>query len=516
MGRLLRVSAGFAAGFLIASLMASHCFAQTSDHNSDVAAYVSAADHWVSLLNDGTTLGHWLDTRDPNDQWAEAEENCARYFTIEHLPSKLWIPWTLYFYPPPVPSPVTFPDHGSRRDCVLGVVEVVEMEDGGRGDLYLANQMDAAARGMFTRRYGRSIGSEDVPFWGPYSYPNAARWISNAEIISGHSANTGSHCNDLHEGQGAPGNIAFVCANSAMVRRLDLDLAHSYRYRDIEDAQFHRALAVAGADPALTGKMQSLYKQILLGTAERLQILFQASVDPGARTAQPPTPTWLPSLLPLLQEWLTQLKTFPAERRAAGLLAADHLLLATQTPVVDLSWWPKQDKKEWPIENLNANFSPSHSNAGYLYTGDWAKQARELDPSGAVGQMATIGSMAHASCNGEDSDDPSRKVILEGEKLLSEGLDAPIAAQVHFMVGDAYSDFVAFAAQGLNAQGAADPNKVFQGEAKLDRAKALEHYRAGLAVDNASQNAQDAWRQAWRLLAGVQPEQRYVCIEEGD
>ena len=112
--------------------------------------------------------------------------------------------------------------------------------------------------------------------------------------------------------------------------------------------------------------------------------------------------------------------------------------------------------------------------------------------------MAVIGFMAHESCDGQDSDDRSRKVILEGEKLLSAGLDAPMAAEVHFMVGDAYSDFVALAAQGLNAQGSPDANK-FRGESEVDRDKALEHYRAGLAVDNSSQNAQDAWRQAWRL-----------------
>lgn len=490
--------------------MVSPCFARTSDYSSDVAAFASAADHYVSLLHEGTTLGHWLDTRNPADQWAEYPEECASYFTALRLPSKIAIPWKLYFYPPPVPSPVTFPDHGSRRDCVLGTVQV-EAEDRGRPDL--ANLMDGAAREVFTRQYGQSIGSEDVPFWGPYSYPNAARWISHAEIISGHSSDV-SHCNDLHSPLLAMGDTAFVCAHSAMVRRLELDLAHSYRYREIEDSQFHRALAIAGADPVLTEKLQNLYKQILRGNAERLENLFQRSVDgntPPAQTVQPPT--WLPSLLPLLQEWLTRLKTFPAERRAAGLLAADHLLLAAQT-AGEMAGWPQGNSEQSLLKKLSVEFAASETENGY-YTRSWVKQARELDPSGVVGQMAIIGSMSHASCGGQDSDDPSRKVILEGEKLLSNGLDAPIAAQVHFMVGDAYSDLVALAAQGLNAQGSPDPDK-FRGEAEVDRAKALEHYRAGLAVDNASQNAQDAWRQAWRLLARIQPDERYVCFEEGD
>ncbi len=510
MGRPLPVCAGFVAGLLIASSMALPCSAQTSDYSSDVVPFVAAADHYVSLLHEGTTLGHWLDTRNPADQWAENAEECRSYFTAETLPSKTVIVWKLYFYPPPIPSPIKFPDHGSTNDCVLGAVQV-EAETHGP---YLANLMDGAARELFARRYGQSIGGENVPFWGPYYYPNSARWISNAEIISGHSSDV-SHCNDLHGPLLAMGDTAFVCAHSAMVRRLELDLARSYRYREIEDSQFHRALAIAGANPILADKLQNLYKEILRGNAERLQNLFQRSVDAGtplAQAVQPPT--WLALLLPLLREWLNQLKTFPAERRAAGLLVADHLLLAAQT-AGEMAGWPRAGTEQWlPLKKLSAELTPSEAENGY-YTRSWAKQARELDPTGVAGQMAIIGSMAHASCDWQDSDDPSRKVILEGGKLLSGGLDAPIAAQVHFMVGDAYSDFVALAAQGLNAQGSPDATK-FRGESEVDRAKALEHYRAGLAVDNASQNAQDAWRQAWRLLAGIQPEERYVCFEEGD
>jgi hypothetical protein len=510
-GRSLPVWARFVGGLLTASLMVAPCFAQNSGLNPDVGEFVGDAVHFVSLLRDGTTLGHWLDTRNPNDQWAEYEEECASYFTIDRSPSGIAIPWKMYFYPPPVPSQIAFPNHGSRRDCVLGTIQV-EAEDRGHPDL--AKLMDTATREVIAWKYGKSIDGGDVPFWGTYSYPDAERWISNAEIISGHSSEV-SHCNDLHAPLLAMGDTAFVCAHSALVRRLELDLAHSYRYRDIEDAQFHKALAMAGADPTLNEKLQNLYQQILRGNGERLRNLswqyVEGGVPPG-RTVQPPA--WLPSLVPLLQEWLTRVKTLPSERRAAGLLAADHLLLAAQT-AGDMAGWRLAGNDKWPTEQLRGEFTPSQIEKGYSYTRGWAKQARELDPTGPVGQMAIIGSMAHASCDGEGSDDPSRKVIVEGEKLLSKGLDAPLAAQVHFMVGDAYSDFVALAAQGLNAQGSSDPNK-FRGEAAADRAKALEHYRAGMTLDDASQNAQDAWRQAWRLLAGIQPEERYVCFEEGD
>jgi len=44
--------------------------------------------------------------------------------------------------------------------------------------------------------------------------------------------------------------------------------------------------------------------------------------------------------------------------------------------------------------------------------------------------------------------------------------------------------------------------------------KALEHYRAGLAVDNTSDNAKYAWLQAWKMSAGLLTQTRYVYIND--
>ena len=70
-----------------------------------------------------------------------------------------------------------------------------------------------------------------------------------------------------------------------------------------------------------------------------------------------------------------------------------------------------------------------------------------------------------------------RKVIAGGEALLTTKNEAPTAAQVHFMVGDAYSDMVAIA-------GGVDPNGDYAsddlGNEADSRAKGLQHYRAGL------------------------------------
>jgi len=76
------------------------------------------------------------------------------------------------------------------------------------------------------------------------------------------------------------------------------------------------------------------------------------------------------------------------------------------------------------------------------------------------------------------------------------------------MVGDAYSDIVAIA-DGVDANGAYTSAV---GDEAESRAKALQHYRAGLVLDNTSEDARDAWRQAWHLSAGLVPGTRYACF----
>ncbi len=96
------------------------------------------------------------------------------------------------------------------------------------------------------------------------------------------------------------------------------------------------------------------------------------------------------------------------------------------------------------------------------------------------------------------------------EWLLTKNPNAANAPQIHFIIGDAYSDMVALA-------GGADPDygeSFTPQEADTDREKALQHYRLGLAVDSTSENARDAWLQAWHLRAGLLPETRFVF--EGD
>jgi len=56
-----------------------------------------------------------------------------------------------------------------------------------------------------------------------------------------------------------------------------------------------------------------------------------------------------------------------------------------------------------------------------------------------------------------------------------------------------HSDIVAIAAGESGGNDEYDPAQ-YQSEADADRAKALQHYRAGLELDSNSDSAKDAWR----------------------
>lgn len=199
-----------------------------------------------------------------------------------------------------------------------------------------------------------------------------------------------------------------------------------------DSAQFQRSAALTGADPALTQRLERLYEQVFRASSSA-----EESQRPGE---------WRASLLPILREWFNALKTAPPARRAAGLLAADRLLEAART-AGKIPGWPDDPNKQSGLQQLGAVFEMNVSTGDYVYTSNWEKQARELDP--------------------------------DGKGLLSKSLDSRTAAGVHFMVGDAYSDIVAIAGGESGGNGEYDPAE-FQNEANSARQK-LSHYCAGLS-----------------------------------
>ncbi len=492
--------------------------------SSDAAAFSSIAEREVSLLQEGITLAKWMGTRGKSERWeatkpemlvAGPDEECLSLRRTDALPSGATVVRALYFYPPPVPSPFVFPTlRGSAlfATCTLAIVRVeaeASTPEFGRAIVQAVSQ-------RFTEIYGESVGAKGVHLRRPGLWgQEVSRWVPNAEIVANYDAKPG--LDPGAPGQLLQGPVVRVYAQLPNIADLGNRSPQVHQARPLREAQFRRAVAAAGVDATISQRMENLY-EVDTSLAERLQAEAEDICKTRCVPEAMPKPTgsdWREPLVPLLQDWFKALKNVDAGHRAAGLLAADSLLTAFGS----IRPWDQfgtaqsntaeQAKLRSALQELGATFELGYADAFDHYSGNWLKQAKDLDLDSEGGRLALLTWMSDGDgCERSGSDD-FRKVISEGEALLAKKIDAPTAAQVHFMVGDAYSDMVAIA-------GGVDPNGDYAnadlGNEADSRAKALQHYRAGLALDKTSENAKDAWRQAWHIAAGLVPGTRYACF----
>lgn len=181
--------------------------------------------------------------------------------------------------------------------------------------------------------------------------------------------------------------------------------------------------------------------------------------------------------------------------------------------------WPDLIEKEntelrSAFEKLGARFEYDELGGSYNYSQNWLNEARALDPEGPIGQMSVLVSLERGGIPALAKDkneqlDVFDAVISDGEWLLSKKPDPATAAQIHFIIGDANATIVALAGGAEPDYG--DPEK-YQPRAPAAKHNALEHYRAGLALDGTSDNAKFAWLQAWKISAGLRPDTRWAYI----
>jgi hypothetical protein len=472
--------------------------------SEEQGAFAAVAETEVSKLLPGITLDQWMNLRGKNEGWAaSSDENffdCRTFERTDTLPSGRQITRMAYFYPPEAPSSAVFPTSSGQelinRTCTLAMVRIqtpTPAEHDGR-------ELAQVLQQHLTKKYGDSVGMKGAVFGGAAAWVGAARWKNDSEIVSAYNPTQAGYDRD----DPSAGTV-FAFARLPVVYEIEQNACcrlKAYCCRSIENAQFHRAVVIAGVDAALSGRMARLWDDVFRdGRGSTSQ----------ERTELHENMKWPQLLVPVLQDWLDAIKSLPPVRQAAGLYAADRLLAATYdidaSPLGD----PKKPELRLALEKLGATFVFMELDGMYNYANNWLKQAQELDPLGPIGQMAVFISLARGQpLSLHKNEDIFHEVILDGESLLTKNPDPVIAAQIHFMIGDACSDIVALAG-GAEPPEYFDPAK-YQDESGSARAKALGHYRAGLALDGTSENAKDAWLQAWHLLAGLLPTTRYVYI----
>jgi len=470
----------------------------------DAADLATLTDAAVAELHEGVTLEQWTKAQAKIEDWQPSKEeaffDCRTLVKTEVLSSGRRVKHFVYFYPPQAPTPAIFPagsgDDLLNRDCLLSMVRVETAAFTDRD----GHDFEQALQEQFVKKYGDSIGMKETVFGGAAAWHDAARWIPGSEIVSAYDPQPRQNADDPDDA-GTP-NV-FVLARLPIVYGIEQDSCCRIRdhYHSIEQTQFHQALAIAAADSGLTQRVATLFTYLF----RRIALGKEAS--PGLDKSRA-------SVLPVLREWLKAVASLPPVRHAAGLYVADRLLVAASD-----DGWPDLIAKEKTelrsaFETIGASFTYDELGGCYNYSQNWLNQARELDPDGRVSQMAVLLALARGGAPKLAKDkleelDIFHTVISDGEWLLAKKPDPPTAAQIHFIIGDAYADIVALAGGGEPDYG--DPKK-YEPEAPSAHEKALGHYRAGLAIDGASENAKYAWMQAWKISAGLLPTTRYVHI----
>jgi hypothetical protein len=207
-----------------------------------------------------------------------------------------------------------------------------------------------------------------------------------------------------------------------------------------------------------------------------------------------------------LRRWFDIFSAADNRTLAAALLLADQVLHVCERTL--------DTAAVRQLRGLGATLTESRT-MGWIYERSWLMRALALDNKGPIGEMALMiliqhGFQIQADCH--DCGQCFGRVILEGEKFLLRTRDPQFVIWTNIALGCAYSDVVALA-NGIESVAAEDSG--IQLTANAARFKAVEHFRQAIAIDNDFFQARQAWRDSWRLIAGIPPETlHFTCSDE--
>jgi hypothetical protein len=386
------------------------------------------------------------------------------------------------FYPPAPPAALVWPaDTGTalmENGCLLGLIWTeVSVQDTAQG-ARLADSIEE----LITSAVGARLRDANISYAGSayWSHRAAWRWGSAFIVLA-----VDRSSESVEEGRTSTSVLTFAFLP---VSGLALDDLAEREGRDIlgDSLPLARAVALSGVKVGAWAPLRSVLDAKTELDAERRG---DAQMPPAS------------ALVASLGGWLHAAEGLPPERRAAALFVADLALDRTRC-AVHLCGQGDSAKLE-PLRALGAEFVYSELGGGWEYTNNWLVQARTLGGDGPVGDAAFMillkrGFNLSGMCDA--GSDGFRKVIAEGEAFLGRRGSAPVAAAVHFLVAEAYSDIVALA-RGDGAEYA--DSTAYQAEAPGAARSALAHYRAVINAGDTTALARAAWTRAFRLLAGA-------------
>jgi hypothetical protein len=224
-----------------------------------------------------------------------------------------------------------------------------------------------------------------------------------------------------------------------------------------------------------------------------------ASSDPALSAAMLTPKVSLQTLI----QWLEAARGLPPVRKAAALTLADLSVDTDQFGVPDFLTTPAGKR----LTELGADIRNGYDGLEYMHS--WRSQAEQLDPAGPAGEIARLAHLESA-CSFEDGHNNWPDGLIQfGEKLLRDSPSNRWTSYVHLTLARTYAASLTLTYPDVELNGANKPT-----DPDALRRNAILHFRAFLSENPDSPEADVAWREAWRLLAGLPPSPiHFACTD---
>jgi len=476
--------------FAVAVLPVAVC-AQTAA-SSDVALAHQVARE-ITEVKGGTTPAEWLQAHADErlrmfngPQFAnDTKEWCARtVVTHSAITGRAWTR-SVYFYDPQPPADDALPAPGAsgrevlETTCQLGLMWIDIPEGNPAVGIKLSEDIQAALASQY--------GASSTPRFGPGGYGSAG-WTATQQWRVDGAVLTVAY--DQFKGKAHRTLVRLAFANSDAIHDLVKETEQARIDLMAEIDELVRRVKETGMPAAATNEMTTLLEK---------PDYFSGRSRPSDT-----------QVVTTFRDWLTAAKSLPAGQQAVTLVAADRVL-----DFLIHSGVPLEEAARTEMKSLGANYVHDELAGGGVYAHGLLKEAKALAPAGPSADEVLLFQMERGfdetgmcSAGAEEFS----QVIQQGESLLAGARALPRAtlSSLHFVVGDAYATIVWLAK--TTGSEYHDPKK-YQQMAESARAKALEHYRAAFKLEHGTAQAQKAWKEAWRLAAGLPPTRgRYFCV----
>jgi hypothetical protein len=473
----------------------------------DLGATVSAE---LAQITPAVSVGDWRKSH-PLDTWHRQAygfsppgdsfgDYCAVFKTMRRFSNGSRITRRAVFFIPPVPPTRALPDDSAaagliENGCILGGIQV-ELTLGSQENLQV---ISGQVRDAVSAEFGRAMQEPDPMEPATIRRNPVTAWTKGEATVrlKPESSDAPLLPQDPHPD---------LTITSYLPNYHDelLDQSRYYPAPDTvaTDRQiFELAMRTTALNEKASRPMEDLFRTYLDFTAH------ENGLTPRHFPVSPE------QLAGVLQQWLNASMDLPPVRRAAALLAADFVLDGCWNPI-EYESHDLGDQAVKPLEAIGINFDRGGPD-GTVTNVTWLEDAYRLDPDGPIGDVLTYMSLLGwppltpietGNASGlTEYDNLSTYLITTGARYLSRPRDPATTAKVEYAIASSYCDRVAF------AEGVGDPIEGLPGpptrqEFELGRgarAEALKHYRAMLAIDKTSTRSLEAWRSAWKLMAGL-------------